>query len=205
MAHLYPETCAGATTLAPVTERSLSLFARLWLGWILFFRVLFDRAFAERARALGAGEAPRPAELIHAATPPEPAAAADIPDPLESARMLLRLLQRDGRLVDFLQQDITSFADAEVGAAARVVHEGCRRVLRAHAKVSAVRSENEGSTLTLDAAEAERVKLVGEVSGKPPYRGILRHRGWHLDELELPTRVGSRDSAILAEAEVELG
>jgi hypothetical protein len=118
--------------------------------------------------------------------------------------MLLRLLQRDGRFVDFLQQDITSFADADVGAAARVVHEGCRRVLKAQAKVLPVRSENEGSTLTLDASEVAGVKLVGEVSGKPPYRGVLRHRGWRIEELRLPTRIGGHDGSILAEAEVEL-
>ena len=202
-----------------MTERSPSLFARLWLGLILLFRVLFDREFALRARMLelGASSSPQKPELEAApsagaapvlGSPQKDAVAEGRPPdvlPGEGARMLLRLLQRDGRLVDFLQQDITSFADADVGAAARVVHEGCRRVLRAHAKLSPVRSESEGSALTLDAREAERVKLVGEVSGKPPYRGVLRHRGWRLDELALPERIGERDPAIVAEAEVELG
>ena len=201
----------GGDYTRTVTDRPLSLFGRLWLGWILFFRVLFDRAFADRARTLAATNTPSPANLpekVKAPAPrPEPSPQPPAPavDPLEGARMLLRLFQRDGRFVDFLQQDITTFADADVGAAARVVHEGCRRVIRAHAKLSPLRAENEGSSLTLDAAEAERVKLVGDVSGKPPYRGILRHRGWRLDELELPTRVGARDPSIVAEAEVELG
>lgn len=185
-----------------MTDRPLSLFGRLWLGLVLLFRVVFDRDLAERARSLSEGPAPAP-EL----PPPAPAVqAAELPnDPLDSARLLLRLLQRDGRLVDFLQQDITAFADAEVGAAARVVHSGCRRVLSAHAKLSALRRENEGVTLTLDAAEATQVKLVGDVGGKPPYRGVLRHRGWRLESLELPIRVGGRDAAIIAEPEVELG
>ena len=118
--------------------------------------------------------------------------------------MLLRLLQRDGRFVDFVQQDITSFADSDVAAAARVVHEGCRRALAGHAKIVPVRPEAEGSKLTLDANEAARVKLIGEVTGKPPFSGVLRHRGWRLDSLKLPTRVGDHDPAVLADAEVEL-
>ena len=118
--------------------------------------------------------------------------------------MLLRLFQRDGRFVDFLQQDITSFGDAEVGAAARVVHEGCRRVLHSHAKISHVRTESEGARITLDASAAEQVKLVGQVSGKPPYRGLLRHAGWRIEDFSLPVSVGERDAALLAEPEVEL-
>ena len=118
--------------------------------------------------------------------------------------MLLRLLQRDGRFVDFVQQDITSFGDSDVAAAARVVHEGCRRAFSGHAKISPVRPEAEGSKLTLDASQAARVKLIGEITGKPPFSGVLRHRGWRLDSLKLPTRVGDHDPAILADAEVEL-
>jgi hypothetical protein len=195
-----------------VTGRSPSLFERLWLAWVSWFRIVFDGAFAGRVLALreksGNAEAgietsaagaearaePRPARQDRAAAEPD----------LAPARMLLRLFQRDGRFVDFLQQDITSFADADVGAAARVVHEGCRRVLRSHAKVSHVRTEAEGTKLTLDATAAEQVKLVGQVSGKPPYAGVLRHAGWRIDDFSLPVSVGERDAALLAEPEVEL-
>lgn len=184
-----------------------SFFSRLFLAFVTWFRLVFDAAFAARVLALdesgqserlGTGEAsPPPDESQRPAAP----AALD----LAPARMLLRLFQRDGRFVDFIQQDITSFSDAEVGAAARVVHEGCRRVLREHGKVSHVREEPEGTRMTLDAAAAERVKLVGQVSGKPPYDGVLRHAGWRIDDFSLPVSVGDRDAALLAEPEVELG
>jgi hypothetical protein len=204
---------AAVKLRAVVTGRTPSLFERLWLAWVTWFRVVFDGAYAGRvlllrenteksgvdSRTSDEGDAVRTGASSARNVP----AAAAVQD-LAPARMLLRLFQREGRFVDFLQQDITSFADADVGAAARVVHEGCRRVLRSHAKIGHARSEAEGTRLTLDAAAAEQVKLVGQVSGKPPYNGVLRHAGWRIDDFTLPVSVGERDPALLAEPEVEL-
>lgn len=190
-----------------------SLFSRIWLSWVTAFRIVFDGAFATKVIALEQPEhrpeisppepasapAPRQREATQPAVALTPTETAD-----DGARMLLRLLQRDGRFVDFVQQDITSFGDSDVAAAARVVHEGCRRALAGHAKIAPMRSEMEGSRVTLDASEAARVKLIGEIAGKPPFSGVLRHRGWKLESLKLPTRVGDHDPAILADAEVEL-
>src|SRR5688572_25231603 len=88
-----------------------SFFARIGLAFGLFFKVLFDALFAGRVQRLGSGEpaappAPEPPKL-HAA-------------PTESALQLLGLLQREGRLLDFLMEDMSGYADAEIGAAARV-------------------------------------------------------------------------------------
>jgi hypothetical protein len=116
---------------------------------------------------------------------------------------LLSLLQREGRFVDFVQQELAAFSDADIGAAARVVHEGCGRALRAHARVVSVRNEAEGSSLTLERA-SEDVKLVGKVSGSAPFRGVLRHRGWRIEELTLPTVIGAHDPSLVAPAELEL-
>jgi len=176
----------------------MSFGSRLFFAWACFFRVLFDGHFA--ARALAARSA--------APAPPPAPAAAPTPTraPETSALQLLSLLQREGRLVDFLQQDIASFSDADVGVAARVVHEGCRKALRAHATIESVRSEAEGARITLAKGfDADATKLVGEVRGEPPYTGALRHRGWRASRLELPALVGDHDAYILAPAEVELG
>ncbi|WP_155798864.1 DUF2760 domain-containing protein, partial [Sorangium cellulosum] len=122
-----------------------------------------------------------------------------------SALQLLALLQREGRLVDFLEQDIASFGDADVGVAARMVHEGCRKALRGHAKLAPVRREDEGATVTLEAGYSPaEVKLIGNVSGSAPYRGVLRHRGWRAETISLPTPVAGHDASIIAPAEVEL-
>ncbi len=121
------------------------------------------------------------------------------------ALQLLAAFQREGRLVDFLEQDVASFPDADVGAAARVVHEGCRKALRQHAKIRAVRSEEEGASVTIpDGYDAHEVKLIGNVQGKPPYKGKLQHRGWKVIEMSVPATTVDHDATVIAPAEVEL-
>ena len=122
---------------------------------------------------------------------------------MDSALQLLALLQREGRFVDFLEQDVAAFGDADIGAAARVVHEGCRKALHAHARVVNVRGEAEGARVTLD-QPSDDVKLVGNVAGSAPFRGVLRHRGWRVEDLALPKRVGAQDPKLVAQAELEL-
>jgi hypothetical protein len=181
---------------APPDEAGLPLVTRLWLAWLCFFRVLFDGTFAARVSA-----ARQPPRLAKPPVAPSFTAAST-----SSALQLLSLLQREGRLVDFLQQDITTFADADIGAAARVVHEGCRRALHAHAEIEPVLGQAEGARVELAAGfDAAEVKLVGNVRGEPPYAGVLRHRGWRAKKLELPLMVGGHDPHVLAAAEVELG
>ena len=174
-----------------VTSDTLPLSTRLWFAWICFFRVLFDATFAARvwtAHQLG------------------PATAKTTSTPTTPALLLLSLFQREGRLVDFLEQDITAFSDADVGAAARVVHGGCRKVLHAHAAIEPVRSEEEGMRVTVAAGfDADALKLVGDVRGEPPHGGVLRHRGWRARTFELPQTIGAHDARIIAPAEVELG
>jgi hypothetical protein len=142
-----------------------------------------------------------------AAAPPTPLTPPTTPaPPATSALQLLSLLQREGRLVDFLQQDITAFPDADVGTAARVVHEGCRRALRAHAAIEPVLGEEEGARVQLAAGfDADAVTLVGDVRGEPPYAGVVRHCGWRATRFELPQIVGGHDANVLAPAEVEVG
>lgn len=123
----------------------------------------------------------------------------------EGALQLLSLLQREGRLVDFLQQGIDGFSDAEIGAAARLVHQGCTKALSSHLKIKPVFSEAEGASITVEPGfNAAEVKLTGNVQGQGPYRGVLRHRGWRAEDLMLPQRVGAADSSILAPGELEL-
>ena len=181
---------------------SLGFGTRVWFAWICFFRVLFDGAFA--ARVWGAREVPALPE-------PEPKKAKPIPPPkpepppADPALQLLALFQREGRLVDFLEQDIAAFKDEEIGAAARVVHEGCRKALRAHAELEPVRKEEEGAKVELaEGFSPAEVKLSGDVKGSGPYKGVLRHRGWRAKELRLPVPAAGYDPHVLAPAEIEL-
>ncbi len=204
----------------------LPFASRLWFAWACFFRVLFDGAFAGRAFAVREAmpalpAAPPPpseprAAKVEKAPEPAPKPIAEPlktkPKPAEpeapnvtSALQLLAAFQREGRLVDFLEQDVASFPDADVGAAARVVHEGCRKALRQHAKIRAVRSEEEGAQVTIaEGYDAHAVKLIGDVRGKPPFVGKLQHRGWKVIEMSVPTPTADHDATVIAPAEVEL-
>ena len=122
-----------------------------------------------------------------------------------SAQQLLGLLQREARFVDFVQEDVVGYTDAEVGAAARVVHEGCRKVLGEHFSIEPVRSESEGSRITLaEGFDAAAVRLTGKVVGKPPFTGSLGHRGWRVTDTLLPKLAEGHDASVIAQAEVEL-
>ena len=185
---------------------SLPFLTRLWFAYVVFFRVLFNGTYAaelQSPRALSPSSGPEPNALPAAkpvAVKPEPS-----PPSTDAALQLLALLQREGRFVDFLEEDVASFADADIGAAARVVHSGCRKALREHVKLEPVRTEEEGVKVTLpDPLDATEVKLTGNVTGKGPFTGTLRHRGWRAAEISLPTAVAGHDARILAQAEVEL-
>ena len=201
---------------------SLPFLTRLWFAYVVFFRVLFNGEYAAelhapKALAAPPRPAPPPPEKTKALPEPEPeparapekrAPAKPEPPPppsTDAALQLLALLQREGRFVDFLEEDVASFDDADIGAAARVVHAGCRKAIREHVKLEPVRTEEEGARVTLpDPLDAASVKLTGNVTGKGPFTGTLRHRGWRAADITMPTAVAGHDAHILAQAEVEL-
>jgi len=187
-----------SSSFPPVNDIARDSFLdRFALAWACFFRVLFSPQASARVRAVFA-QVPSPAL---APPPPAPVAVSD-----SAAIRLLSLLQREGRLIDFLQQDVTSFSDSDVGAAARVVHDGCQRALRTHFAIEPVRTEEEGSRVTVDEGyDADRIRLVGDVRGQPPYTGVLRHGGWRAARIALPQAVGVHDETVVAAAEVEIG
>lgn len=206
-----------------MSSKHPSLSRRISLAFGSFFGILSRPDFAadvERLRSGGVPETPTslPRSSAPATVTPTPVAAAPVaaPEPpaapatpktadTTAALQLLSLLQREARLVDFVQEDIAAYSDAEIGAAARVVHEGCRKVLREHVSLTPVRAENEGSRLTLPAGfDASAVRLTGNVVGQAPFTGTLTHRGWRATEVRLPQLAEGHDAQIVAQAEVEL-
>ncbi len=129
-----------------------------------------------------------------------------VPEPprADRATQMLALLQRDGRLLDFLLEDLGSYGDAQIGAAARDVHAGCRGVLTRYLSISPVVDEEEGQTLRVErGADPARIKVLGNVAGEPPFTGIVRHRGWQATRVDLPS-IPSAVHAVLAPAEIEV-
>ncbi len=122
----------------------------------------------------------------------------------EGALRLLALLQQEGRLVDFLEEDIMPYGDAQVGAAVRDIHAGCRKALRERMQIDRIFAEEDGATVEVPAGfDAASLRLTGNVHGQPPFRGILQHGGWRVTQVSLPRTAGI-DPAVLAPAEVEI-
>jgi hypothetical protein len=136
---------------------------------------------------------------------PSGAAVPSAPWPTDAALQLLALLQQEGRLVDFLEEDLSAYADEQVGAAVRPIHEGCRAALRDRLVLEPILAGAEGATVTVERGfDPAAVRITGNVRGAPPYRGVLRHPGWRSAGLKLPERTGHQDPSILAPAEVEV-
>ena len=119
---------------------------------------------------------------------------------------VLAVLQRDGRLVDFLQEEIDGYTDAQVGAAVRDIHRGCRKAMQAYLTVTPILPGLEESSVTIPPDfDPVSIRLTGNVQGQPPFRGILKHHGWRVEAVHLPSLPGARDdSSVLAPAEVEI-
>jgi len=134
------------------------------------------------------------------AAPATPAAA----DRGTRALQLLGILQQEGRLIDFLEEDIDAYSDDQVGAAARTVHGGCRKALHERMRIRRVHDADDGAAVEIGADyDPLRVRLTGNVHGQPPFRGTLEHGGWQVTDLRLPDLTGG-DPAVLAPAEVEI-
>lgn len=118
---------------------------------------------------------------------------------------LFAVLQREGRLMDFLQEDLSRFDDAQIGAAARGVHENCNKALARYLSPQPVMQQAEGETVVVPPDfDPEAVKLTGNVVGDPPFSGILRHRGWRLRSVAIPQLSVKDDPALIAPAEIEI-
>ncbi len=171
-----------------------SFIARIGLA----FRVLFSAELGSGVRQLMVPALPEPAPE------PEPAPTVVQASP-DAALQLLAMLQRDGRFIDFLREDVADFTDEDIGAAARVVHEGCKKAIDEHFEIEVVRDEEEGESIVIcKGFDAGSVRLTGNVVGEPPFEGTLQHAGWRVANVTLPKLAEGHDVRIVAPAEVEL-
>jgi hypothetical protein len=182
----------------------IGLSTRISYAFRCFFSILFSGNIPQDvARELAVGASGTAANAV-AAVKPE---IAEKP-PAESfdrAVQMLALLQRNGRLVDFLAEDVSPYPDSQLGAAVRSIHASCREVLDRYVKLEPVISSEEDRTVTVPAGfDPAAVKLIGNVGGELPIEGLLRHRGWRVKEVSLPSLPQGPGREIVAPAEVEV-
>ena len=141
-------------------------------------------------------------KLVHAPAPEPVILKEATPD---ASLQLLGLLQKEARFIDFIKEDITGYSDADIGVAARVVHEGCNKAINEHFTLAPVRNEQEGGKVTLPQGfDAAAVRLTGNIVGSAPFTGTLIHKGWQVTNIRLPKLTQGHNAAIVAAAEVEL-
>ena len=139
------------------------------------------------------GRKPAPPE------PPKPAKRSA--EPLR----LLALLQREGRVLDFFLEDIGGASDEQVGAGVRELHRKAQAVLKEHLTLEPVLPQAEGETVEVKPGfDPSAVRLTGNVTGQPPFRGTLQHHGWRVKDYNLPAPPEGQDPFVIAPAEVDL-
>jgi hypothetical protein len=174
--------------------------SRIGLAFRAFFAILFnDRLPEEIAQAFGFVKeqaVPKPPPVTKPAVEVRTA---------DGALQMLSILQRDARLIDFLMEDIAPYSDDQVGAAVRNLHEQSRAALERYVSLRPVIDGVEGTNTRFDSRDASAVKLLGNVpaDGKAS-AGVLRHKGWRVEKIELPKIPSGQNVQILAPAEVEI-
>jgi hypothetical protein len=157
---------------------------RQGLAWEAYQKVLADSAIAKQVD-----------KLLH----PPPVKLSGLPV------RLLAILQRDGRLIDFLLENIQGAADAQIAAAIKDLHPKCQESLKKHLVLESVLAKEEGSTVEVPTGfDPSAIQLIGNVTGNPPFRGTLRHPGWRVKEIKLPSLPEGQDDLVLMPAEVEI-
>jgi hypothetical protein len=187
---------------------------RFVLALKLFLKILIDnsifdraaQAFPELVPRKGAPRAaqPAPAATSASAAPAPPAARVST---RSDALTLLSVLQREARLIDFLKEEISGYADAQIGAAVRDVHRDAASALERLFALRPLMEQPEGTDIALSpTSDAARLRLVGNLGATPPARGRLQHAGWQATKQDLPQYTGPASSAlVIAPAEVEVG
>lgn len=180
----------------------------------MLFLIIFNRSVAEavaaaydglQCRSAGGKPPTATASLPSNRTGKKPSRGGAADPGLGAVAAVLSLLQREARFVDFLMEDIDPYPDASVGVAARSVHRGSRKALKEYIELQPVRSEKEGDTLTVEPGfDPSAIRLMGKVTGNPPFQGVLRHPGWRIVKANVPTPPPQQDRSIVMPAEVEV-
>jgi hypothetical protein len=191
----------------PVSTGILFLFGfMLWFFSRRSFVKLMEKSYLISANIANMKAKIKPSESVKKTSASPPAATKERKE--NDNRMFLHLLsafQKEGRLLDFFSEDLEQYEDEQIGGAVRSIHENCKKAMSKYMASKPVVEENEGDEIVIQPGfDSNAVKLTGNVTGEPPFKGIVRHRGWKAARLDLPVLSGDRDPSIIAPAEVEI-
>jgi hypothetical protein len=162
--------------------------ARLGVAFQAFRRVLGDEKVADKVKPLLA--------------PPEP----EKPKKLSGEPLrLLSLLQREGRVLDFFLEDIAGASDEQIGAGVRELHRKAQAVIKEHLVLEPILPGQEEQSIEVKTGfDPGAIRLTGNVTGQPPFKGTLKHHGWRVKEYKLAAPPEGQDELVVFPAEVDL-
>jgi hypothetical protein len=135
------------------------------------------------------------------APPPPPPPPKPSPEPI----LLLTLMQREGRLIDFLMENVEDTDDRKLGEGVRSIHKACQKILKEHLEMEPILKAEEKSTVEVPVGfDPSAIRLTGNVTGSPPFRGTLEHPGWRVTKIKVNKPPEGQDPFVVHPAEVEL-
>lgn len=180
---------------------------------LLLVMLLTRSRYKNKAKAIANQQPVEPVvKVIEKIVEVEKIVQAPMPEPVilkeytpDAALQVLGLLQKEARFIDFIKENISAYSDADIGAAARVVHEGCNKTINEHFSLAPIRNEQEGSNITVPVGfDAAAIRLTGNIVGTAPFTGALVHKGWQVTDVRLPKLTQGHNPNIVAAAEIEL-
>ena len=180
---------------------------------LLLIIVLFAALFSARRQPSNQATAPAPEiKIVEKVVEVEKIVPGPAPEPIvlkqatsDAALQLLSLLQKEAHFIDFINENVNAYSDNDIGAAARIVHQGCAKVINNYFQIKSIAQEPEGQKITLNKGfDANAYRLTGNIVGQAPFTGLLVHKGWQATDVSLPKLTESHNANIIAAAEVEL-
>jgi hypothetical protein len=196
---------AGFLFTVVMIARAGSIGRASW-GLNVAGRANLDPAFANKVNELmglpvTAPTVPPPPVASSPPPPPKPLIEKPSGEPLR----LLALLQTEARFLDFLLEDIGGYQDAQVGQAVRDIHRKAQAVLKQHLVLEPIVAGTEGDKVTVPAGfDPSAIRVLGNVTGQPPYTGEVQHPGWRVREVKLSPLPAGQDAFVVQPAEVQL-
>lgn len=210
-ANLQPEVQGRLAPFLASLER-IRDFARLYVPSVLFLAgltitLILSPLIRKWAKAASASLPAQPKVRTKIVQEKQKRAEPDSRRLLDmGACRIMAVLQNKGRLIDFLEEDLTGYPDEQVGAAVRHIHEDCRNALREYVTLEPIMPEEEGDPVVVsEGFDSSEIRLTGQVGGKAPFRGTLQHPGWKVTEIKLPDQPRSQKHTVIAPAEIEIG
>ena len=87
----------------------------------------------------------------------------------------------------------------------RKVHADAQAALKRYAVIETVLGGTEGDTTTVARGfDPSAVRVVGNVTGEPPFTGQIQHPGWKVTQLKVSAPPEGADEFVLQPAEVQI-